>query len=192
MMVYPHSTLELLVRSYLHGCNWNIIGVPGYLATDSIPPCGKRSSSTINAYIRFALCVCIVLLASCTLPPDNPGAIASELVDAFVAADIKRAKAVTVPEQWDRVEEWMEGRQVFECRGGEWDTTGTGGPGYYDTTNNEWIYSLGYQCSSQSTPYCLDVNDIQIRKTEDGWKVYDWGTICEAYDYGYRCEEMCW
>jgi len=118
--------------------------------------------------------------------------VASELVDASVAADIERAKSVTVPEQWDRIEEWMEGRQPFQCRGGKLlDPTGTGGSGYRAANSDEWEYSLTYQCASPRTPYCLEINDIRVRETEDGWKVYDWGKICEAFDYAYRCGGIC-
>lgn len=141
--------------------------------------------------LASALCL-MVVLASCACPvADEPGAVASELVDAFVAADVDRAKAVTVPEQWPRIEEWMEGRQPFACRGGEWDTTGISGAGGHSSGTDEWNWGLTYQCTSDRTPYCLDVNDIIFRETADAWKVHDWGAVCEAAGFGYKCQEMC-
>ena len=66
-----------------------------------------------------------------------------------------------------------------------------GGGGVYFESENEWNYGFNYQCPSQETPYCLDVNDIRLRWTQDGWQIYDFGKICEAYDYGSDCMERC-
>lgn len=157
----------------------------------STPTCNKRNGDTVYIRFRIVLCLCIVLLVSCT-KIDEPDEVATELVEAFVAANVVGAKSVTVPEQWDRIEEWMEGRQPFICSGEKFMAlTGAGGSGYYDAASNEWNWGLVYQCDSQQTPYCLEVNDIRIRETEGGWKVYDWGEICEAFDYAYRCGEIC-
>lgn len=151
-----------------------------------------KANSKNRSVSMLVLCVCVMLVASCARYPDDPGWIAGELVEAFVTADIERAKSVTVPEQWDRLEEQMEGRQPFRCRGVKWgDPMGAGGSGNYSATNNEWNWGLVYQCPSQRTPYCLEINDIQVRETEEGWKVYDWGKICEAFNYAYRCGEIC-
>jgi len=196
MMVHLTTVFQLGLRDDFRGSSGDKESTLDYSVADNASSRDKRNGSFASVLSGLALCMYIVLLVSCTKHPDNPGdnpgMVAIELVDAFVAADVEGAKAMTVPEQWDRIEKWMEGRQAFKCREGAWDTTGTGGSGYNDTTNNEWRYGLVYQCASQHMPYCLLVDDIWIRETEDGWKVYDWGTICEAYDYGYRCEEMCW
>ena len=143
--------------------------------------------------LSIILCVCVVLLlTACTTVLDDPESVATELVEAFVAADAERAKSVAVPEQWNRIEEWVEGRQPFECRGGQWgDPTGTGGSGHCDVSSGEWSWGLVYQCPSRRTPYCLLVNDIRVKQTEDGWRVYDWGAMCEASDYAYRCSDLC-
>ncbi|RKY40122.1 MAG: hypothetical protein DRP85_09170 [Candidatus Makaraimicrobium thalassicum] len=157
---------------------------------DDVPSFGKLKGGSNSTLCKLALCLCIMLLTSCTKHYDNPVVLASELVDAFVDADVKKAQSITVPEQWDRIEEWMKGREPFNCRGGEWDTTGTGGTCYH-TADNERDCSLVYQCSSERTPYCLEVNDILVKETENGWEVYDWGKICEAFDYAYKCGELC-
>ena len=134
----------------------------------------------------------VTLLSSCAKRSD-PGRAAEELVDAFVAADVKRAQSVTVPEQWKRIERWMAERQPFKCRGvsaDKWDSPRMTGGGSSDAAQSEWNYGLTYQCPSNDTPYCLSIEDILVKKTADGWVVYDWGAIREAYDYGYRCSEM--
>jgi len=160
---------------------------------DGISFSSKHNRDAINALFKLALCACMVSLVSCVKYPDDPGWVATELVEAFVAADTERAKSVTVSEQWGRIEEWTEGRQPFKCRGGSFmDLTGTVGSGNYSVTGSEWTSrGLVYQCGSTQTPYCLEINDIQVRETEDGWKVYDWGKVCEAFDYAYRCGEIC-
>jgi hypothetical protein len=150
-----------------------------------------RNRPTGSLLFVLVLCAAIALLASCH-KSDAPARSARELVNAFVAADAKRAKAVTVSEQWDRIDEWMKGRQPFECLEGEWDATGTGGSGFHDTVSNEWNFGFLYQCASQRTPYCLNVDDILVKETADGWKVYDWGKICEAPELGYKCAELCY
>jgi hypothetical protein len=156
----------------------------------------RLRNGIIVLFALLMLCVSIVLLEFRAFlipaePPDSPGGVADVLIEAFVAANVEKAKSVTVPEQWDRIEEWMEGREPFRCRGGAWDETGISGAGGYSAVNDEWDWSLTYQCASERTPYCLLVDDIRIRETEDGWKVYDWAAICEASGPRYRCQEMC-
>lgn len=137
----------------------------------------------------LAGCLCAVMMTSCCWGTEE-GCAARELVEGFVAADIGRAKAVTVPEQWARIEEAMKGRQPFWCHRGDWETTGTGAVGL-GVADGEWVFSATYQCGSEETPYCLTIDDIVVRKTSDGWKVHDWGRVCEAHDYGYVCEQQC-
>jgi len=157
---------------------------------DDFSPSDKLKGSNRYALCKLTLCLYIMLLASCTKHYDDPAVVASELVYAFVDADVRKAQSLTVLEQWDRIEEQMEGREPFKCREGEWDTTGTSGTCYH-AADNERDCGLVYQCASERTPYCLLVNDILVRETENGWKVYDWGSICEAFNHSYRCEELC-
>lgn len=152
---------------------------------------GRRYfDKTITFLLVLTLCLCSMMLASCAQHTE-PETIAFDFIEALVNADFERAKSLTIEEQWDRIEEWMEERQPFKCQGGEWDTTGISGGGNYNTVDNEWNWSGVYQCTSQETPYCLRVNDILMKETGNGWKVYDWGKICEAFDYAYRCGEIC-
>jgi hypothetical protein len=127
---------------------------------------------------RLALCCCVVLV-SCTRNYDRYGA-GDALFDAFLAMDIEKAKSVTVPEQWDRIEALMAEREPFKCRG-ESNISGSS----RRITDYEWTYGAIYQCLSP--PHCLEIDDILLKKTEDGWKVYDWGKMCEASDYGVGC-----
>jgi len=154
----------------------------------------NHNSIVTSTLSVLALCLRVYLLASCTKHYDDPGWVASELVDALVAADLKRAKRVTVPEQWDQLETWMDGRKAIRCRGrgADFDDPwGPGGGGWHDAARNEWNYGLVYQCPDRYTPYCLAVNDILIIETEDGWRVASWGRMCEAADLAYKCDEMC-
>ena len=144
---------------------------------------GNRNA--LGKLSRLMLCSCVVLI-SCAKRYDSPYDAGDTLIEAFLAADIKRAKSATVPEQWDRIEELMEGREPFKCRG-EWSIDGAA----LQTADDERDYGATYQCVSQLTPYCLRINDILIRETEDGWKVYDWGSMCEALDYADKCSELC-
>ncbi|MCD4739056.1 MAG: hypothetical protein K8R89_07350 [Anaerolineae bacterium] len=114
----------------------------------------KQLGSNRNTLGKLALCVWVMLEAACARYPDDPGWIAGELVYAFVDADVKKSQAITVPEQWDRIEEWMEGREPFNCRGGEWDTTGTGSS-CYPAADDEMDCGLVYQCASERTPFAF-------------------------------------
>ena len=161
---------------------------------NGIHPKRGRNSDITRTLSALALCLCVILLASCSKHYDDPGWVAKELVEAFVAADLERAQRVTVPEQWDRVEKWMDGRQTFKCRGRGTelgDPWGASGSGHYDAAGNEWNYGFLYQCPDRYTPYCLDVSDIRVIETADGWRVAGWGRICEAPDYAYLSSETC-
>jgi hypothetical protein len=131
-----------------------------------------------------------MLLVSCAKHYDTPDGAAFGLIDAFVAADVEKAKSATVPEQWDRIDEWMQEREPFTCPGLGWGSSGISGSGLR-IADNEWHYGAVYQCADERTPYCLLVNDILVRETEDGWKVYDWGSMCETSDYAIGCTELC-
>ena len=135
---------------------------------DDVSSSGKLKGGSRSTLCKLVLCLCIVLLASCAKRyDDDPGWVARELVYAFVDADVDRAKAVTVPEQWDRIEKWMEGREPFKCREGSWET-GASGVGLCGSANSECNYMTSYKCLSEHTPYYLGVKDIQVRETEDG------------------------
>jgi hypothetical protein len=133
----------------------------------------------------------VVLLLSCG-QESGPEAIADMMIEAFVEANIERAKAVTTPDQWAQIDDWMAGRTPFKCRGsGPMDPTGISGSVTFDADSGQWVGSLSYQCASERTPYCLDINDMVISQTEDGWRVTKWGAVCEAADFSYRCAELC-
>jgi hypothetical protein len=138
--------------------------------------------------LGMALCCCVVLV-SCAKRYDSPYDAGDTLIRAFLAADIEKAKSATVPEQWDRIEELMKGREPFKCSD-EWGISGSSRQTIKDE-ENEWHYSATYQCVSQLTPYCLRIKDMLIRETEDGWKVYDWSSMCETSDYASGCVELC-
>jgi hypothetical protein len=133
-------------------------------------------------------CICALPLVACT-KPTGPTWVAHSLVYAFLDADLQAAKAVTVPEQWDRIEVLMEGRQPFTCRGGDWETSGIQSVSR-DISDSEMNYGLEYRCVSQTTPYCLAVDDMILKKIGDNWVVYDWGTMREAHSYIYPCGEQ--
>lgn len=143
-----------------------------------------------------ALGLGLILMISCSwqvpIPVDNdlPTYPANELMEAFIAADLGRAKAVTVLEQWEKLEQEMAGRQPFWCRVGWLEPIP--GPVPIDgkmIAEREWLFTYLYDCTWTPT-YCLEIRDIRVRETEGGWKVYDWGKICEG-SYEDECREMC-
>ncbi|MEJ5311828.1 MAG: hypothetical protein WHX52_18860 [Anaerolineae bacterium] len=143
----------------------------------------KRSCRQANILIVFCVCLCFVLLTACVEKTEDAGDIAREFFEAFRTANLDKAKQVTVPEQWDQIEEWMQGRQFYRCRRGDWDGTGTGGVGGILSSTNEAYWGYEYQCISQLTPYTFRINDIWLKETDAGWKVYKWGAICETFAY---------
>jgi hypothetical protein len=145
---------------------------------------GKYTAKCLISVLG-AWCSCALLLVSCG-KPRGPNSVTSGLVDAFVEADLEAAKAVTVPEQWGRLEALMLGRQPFTCQDGDWETTGIQAV-CLDISDSEIECGLGYRCVSQTTPYCLAIDDIVAIKIGDSWIVDDWGTMREAPSYTYPC-----
>ena len=148
-----------------------------------------------NKVVRMtAICVSLIsvlLLVSNCVNRNDASSVATEFVYALVNADRDRAEAVTTEDLWDRISEWMEGREPMPCRGAALMDPSLGGSGLYIESENEWNYGFYYQCPSQETPYCLDVNDIRLKWTQNGWQIYDFGSICEAHDYGGDCRDTC-
>ena len=126
------------------------------------------------------------MLISC-IDQNAPGPVADRFAYAFIDADIEKARSVAVPEQWDRIERLMAGRQPFNCRDGDWETSGLSSVGGHTPNTEEWTYSHLYRCTSQRTPYCLAIDDIVVRRVEGRWLVHDWGKIREASSYDYPC-----
>ena len=124
---------------------------------------------------------------------DDPTEVARDFFDAFLTADAEFAKLLAVPQQWERIEEWMAERESFKCIWGDWDGTGAGGVcgGTGVAESDDWSCAYTYQCASTVTPYCFRIEDIRITETENGWKVSDWGRICEDLDLAYVCSEKC-
>ncbi len=150
----------------------------------------KQHDSIAKIAATLILVIIAIMLMSCSMLSNGPDKTAHQLVDAFITADADQAKAITTPEQWERIDEWMKGREKIVCqRTGA--MTGISSNGLLLKGEDDWGFTAGYQCDSQVTPYCLQINDILVKKTEDGWKVYDWGKVCEAPDYNYRCSELC-
>lgn len=153
-----------------------------------VPSDKGHGGRTLRVFGAIALAAVVILLASCAGSYDDSWDTANDLLRAFVDADVDAAKRVTVPEQWARIAGWMEGREGFRCRRGDWETTGGSTVGGSSAPEEEWEYTAVYQCGSTETPYCLAINDIVVRNTEDGWRVTDWGTVCEAFDYAHACD----
>jgi len=139
------------------------------------------------AEVGVALVMVLLAVSNC-VDRNDPSAVAHELVDAFVDADLERAKAVTTEELWGHLSELMAGREPVQCRRGALMESWGGGNGV--GIGDEFIWSAYYQCPSQETPYCLEITDIRIRWSQDGWQIYAFGGICEVPDYCYRCAEM--
>lgn len=141
----------------------------------------KRSPALVVFY-KLALFLCLMVTVTSCAKHNDPAGVAEELAYSFINADLDRAKAVTVPEQWERLEKEMKGRKPFECLESDWEDTGLHGSGFYDEKKNEWTWGFLYRCASSRTPYSFQINDILVEETKNGWKIHDWGNICEEPD----------
>jgi hypothetical protein len=151
----------------------------------------QRRKLLILVAVFLAIAIAAAVILCRWSVPDSPGAVASEFVRVSVSANVDRAKALAEPDLWDQIEEAIESREPFRCRSYSWDSTGVGGSGWRPFDGNEWSFGMVYQCASQATPYCLLIRDIIVRETEGGFRVAEWGEVCEAEDYGYVCSELC-
>ena len=146
-------------------------------------------TSRLGAWTFTILCTilaCAQLSCSITQGPatglvitltDDADDVARKLTVAFIEADAEQAKRVTIPSEWDRIDELVERLRPMEwpIRRKGWVETMEGCVGH-STSDDQWTIDCYYQCERSGVIYDFIVEDIVVRRTEEGWKVYDWGT----------------
>lgn len=120
------------------------------------------------------------LLSACTplASPTvtGPDTIPDRFIGAFVDADADEAREVTVETQWYRLDEEMKDRQPLGWDIGSWEGFGRTCPGY-STSADEWSFDCWYTCMNSDVVSCLSIQNIIVRRTEEGWQVHDWGKV---------------
>jgi hypothetical protein len=99
--------------------------------------------------------------------------VRGEFLESLMENDVRIAKALTVPEQWGRIDTWMVEHEAFNC------------PFSLDIENMMMECVNGYcRYSCGDEGYNIRIEDLRLQKTEEGWQVADWGEICESRGWG--------
>jgi hypothetical protein len=120
--------------------------------------------------------ILLLLTVSCraTDPSIDAATAVDELVFALMEADAERAKEVTISTQWGRIDGFVRNHQPLACEDREWQESGRACVGDIQP-EKEQIHSCWIRCEASGTIYCFVVKDIVVNRTEEGWKVYEWG-----------------
>jgi hypothetical protein len=98
------------------------------------------------------------------------------------------AKSLVDPSQWLRLERWMDEHQAVTCpppRIGIPDE-----PTWWSLSSDADVDNSGYHipvliltlpCPNESRLYRLEIEDIELRQTEEGWLIEDWGRVLEEW-----------
>jgi hypothetical protein len=117
----------------------------------------------------------------------------------------EHAKALTVPEQWDRIDQWTAKHTIYNCpvRTGHYFDGEIRGfvaksVGYHcdsgigETVSPPNFTTLGelvdFYCEGKSGYYCFMVSNVEYKRIGDIWVIVNWEKICETRDEKLVCE----
>lgn len=123
---------------------------------------------------------------------ENPTFIPSSFAGSVQRHDYRMVKALTSPNLWPEIEDWMSKHEQVKCPLLPRFTLGDEGQGGGSVIIREEqnIY-IGHQyvsivCPDPKHYYCLEVTDIIVKQEEDQWMVTEIGSI-EEYWSEYNC-----
>jgi len=144
--------------------------------------CGIGCATSVALVLVIGLCL---LLKSAHVDRQNYTDVAESFADSLVDNNITVAKSLTVPEQWSRIDAWMAKHPPFSCPF-SWDienetSSGSGAILVPEDSAITAVYHYRYQCVEEA--YSLTIDDITLRRTDEGWLVVDWSRVCESWDW---------
>ncbi|MCP4362235.1 MAG: hypothetical protein GY796_29865 [Chloroflexi bacterium] len=100
-------------------------------------------------------------------------------------------KSLVDPDQWHRIDTWVVRHEaVTSCSIPRWDlenppwfAVGSTSP---DGKRREETLTLSLPCPDHEKYYCLKIENIAMKKRDEGWQIYDWGEIHETW-HTYPC-----
>jgi len=143
----------------------------------------------VSAVVGIAALATQIDLESTGPDLNDCGDVSDAFFSALLGNDSRMAKALTVPEQWSRIDTWRAGRKKFYCGG--WDLLedeSWQGGAYRADGEDEWHADYTYTCWPER--YSLSIDDIILKQTEEGCQVIQWGRVCESGEDGYtdKCD----
>jgi hypothetical protein len=125
--------------------------------------------------IVFPLLACLIAVLLYNSSITSPSDAAKTFVRALRSNNVNKAKSLTIPDTWERIDVWMSKRDGFRCPFHidlELDTMST--VSRFDESTSTWRGSSMTQCAVPGSHHCLDVDEIHVSKIDGRWKVTNW------------------
>jgi hypothetical protein len=99
---------------------------------------------------------------------------------------VETLQSIVDPNEQQRVDEWIESHEaVTTCAAPPWDLENPPwfavGSTSLDGQSREETLTLSLPCPDEKRYYCLEIKDIALQKTDEGWQIYKWGLIHESW-----------
>ena len=126
------------------------------------------------------LCLLFVIILNSLIPYINRydySYVGISFAEALRQNNSRLARRLSIPSQWDRIDEWMSGREVFKCPSG-WN---------FDDVNSGSVSGVGDEGAHVSYYYIcwvdelyeFKIEEIVLQKQNNQWQVIDWSEIQE-------------
>jgi hypothetical protein len=114
-----------------------------------------------------------------------PNGVSGRFLSAMIDHQGRALKAITAPELWPRIDEWLETHQEVDCAGPLWWEPLDIPPITREVLVDEPTFRqesvvLARECSNEPITYCAKLVQISLRLTGEGWIVEDWRDIEES------------
>jgi hypothetical protein len=116
---------------------------------------------------------------------DDWNSVESTFTDAMLDNDSWTAKSLTIPSEWDKIDNWVGHHIVFKCPPSEeWGLSPYSGVASSDNKNGPINSFSHYRCFKK--PYNFSINVI-LEQTKEGWTVTKIVDICEKQSWDTAC-----
>lgn len=136
-----------------------------------------------------ALCTFVASLAGKTVDRNSAGQVAATFVKALTQNNVELARSLVALEQLPRIDEWMSQHTPYTCPVKfldlEGETMFVVGIFLKDKNVDNWGYV--YVCAA--TGYRFELQNIDLKKTENGYQIIEWSEMCEkpGWNYALKC-----
>lgn len=119
------------------------------------------------------------------LDKDDPRSVQNAFVLAMMTRRLDMAKSLVIPEQEQRVEDWIIDHEKAFCPV-KFNRYGSGVGGQTGEKNyHMFSWSYRFSCLPNSHFQCLLVINLALEYSNEGWLVTDWADIGEGIDRNY-------
>jgi hypothetical protein len=160
--------------------------LPSYWSGESLT--GRHLKLVLLTSVVFIIILIVVSIWPWRGARDSYSA-ADKFASAIERNKVSTARRVTSADQWERLDALFTDREAVSCpwfaedRSGPWSLDGGGGTDG-DMVERHYDVIISRPCPDWQNSYCLEIEDVIVRKVENRWFVVDWKQVDERWQVG--------